>query len=363
MQKYVDYLIEDIRKAAKNLPSQPYLDLPEEMEALRGVIEYETTLEKPMQDWFKLSRESFPVEKLNIKQVQLLVKEILKLWKVFNFDPVLPKNLPAGITYKLLVEYLEKPVIWVSDGMIGIEFCDYDTKNCPFPKEYCMCTELDDNENDTFDNSREINELGWEIEVFLTEKSPKFRPKKKIQKYVDQLINDLNLKAKEARERPIFPDNIDIRSKKNDLELVLKPFVTLEVLSGIKQSVFPEITDMDRIQINQLLIAILQFFDAYKLKIHHPDNIPSEIKYEAIYTEWDNIYVKDLPLSGDDIELCTGEMQTCPYFLYCDCNEDIDDEFLDEDEPNKKLLDQLPFDDLPFDDDLKDDDNDEELPV
>jgi hypothetical protein len=190
-----------------------------------------------MQDWFNLSNENFPpVDMLNQKQIKLLVEELLKLWRAFSFDQVLPKGLPADISYKLFVDYLEKPVIWVSDGIIGIEFCDNDTANCPFPNEYCMCKDLDDDEEDkdTSENSREVNFLNWEMEVFFADKKRKFKTNKKIQKYVDQLIGDIEQKAKEGRERPSIPANIDIRGMKNNLDLIEKPFVSLVELLGIK---------------------------------------------------------------------------------------------------------------------------------
>ena len=362
MEKYINYLVADIQQAARNLPVRPYLDLDSDAEDLRGIIEYESTPEKPMQEWFKLSKENFPpVNKLSKAQLELLVDQLLKLWKAYRFEPFLPEGLPAEITYNLLVGSLEKPVIWVSQGRINIEFCDNNPENCPFPEEYCMCKEYDSDDLDIepIDNSREIELLREEIDDFLANKTIRFRPAKKIQKYVDQLIADLNQKAKEVRERPVIPDNIDIRSLKDILDLGEKPFVTLEELSGIRQDVFPEITEMDGIQIKSLLIAILEFLDAYKIKIHHPNNIPPEIKYDAITMDWDNIWVKDLPLSGDDIELCSGDIDTCPYACFCDCDEDTGDQFPDEDSQ-----DSLSFDDFPFDENTKANNNpeDEVLP-
>lgn len=41
--------------------------------------------------------------------------------------------------------YFDKTVTWVSEGIIGVEFCEYDTKNCPSSTEYCMCKNFDFN--------------------------------------------------------------------------------------------------------------------------------------------------------------------------------------------------------------------------
>jgi 5-methylcytosine-specific restriction endonuclease McrBC regulatory subunit McrC len=49
MEKYLNQLIENMQQAAKNLPAKPYLELSEDDECLRGVIEYESIEPKPMQ--------------------------------------------------------------------------------------------------------------------------------------------------------------------------------------------------------------------------------------------------------------------------------------------------------------------------
>jgi len=355
MQKYIDYLVQDLKKAAQNLPSPPFLDLDEDNEHMRGVIEYENTQEKPMQEWFNISKESFPPgNKLNKKQIKLLVKEILELWKAFNFDPVLPKNLPPVLTYNILVNSFDQPVIWISHGMVAIEFCNYDTNNCPFPEEYCMCTNLNDEEyeEEPIDNSQEIRLLLDEINEFLEQNGKVFTPNKEIQKYVDQLISDLELKTCETYERPVFSGSINISSVKDHKEMQEKPYVSLEELSGIKKEAFPDITHLDGIQIKKLLIAILEFFDAFRLIIYHPENVPPEIKYDAITSKWNHIWVKDLPLSGDFIDLCTGDQDTCPYSDYCDCDYETDVDSYEE-----EILGKLPFDHND-DDNEKEEDND-----
>lgn len=65
-----------------------------------------------------------------------MVDEILKLWDAYNFCAELPENLPDEIAYKVLVDHFDKPVEWVSEGTLHIEFCDYDPERCPFPKNF-----------------------------------------------------------------------------------------------------------------------------------------------------------------------------------------------------------------------------------
>ena len=145
MDRYIEQLIGDIKESTMRLPPRPEFDLPEEMEVLRGVIEWENAESKPMQEWFGISQDNFPDEsKLNNKQIDLLVKEILDLWKAYNFYPDFPKGLPNRIAYKILVNYLTEPVAWISEGESYIEFCNYEPSDCPFPIEFCRCKVSED---------------------------------------------------------------------------------------------------------------------------------------------------------------------------------------------------------------------------
>jgi len=340
MIKYLTHLIEDMQQAAKNLPAKPYYEVPEEFKCIEYVFEWENAEPKPMQEWFGIDKANFPpAEKLSNDELYLMVKEIIKLWHAYNFDPVLPKNLPACIAYQTLVNYFDKPVTWISEGTIGIEFCEYDTKNCPFPSEYCMCkdfendinTDADDFEpNLSNDNSHEIAILDQELEGIAENKLPGSPIVNKLEKYVNQLIKDLNFAVEKRINQPNIPDNIEIRSTNSLIDLIKSPLKTLEGLTGISQSVFPDHIDMNGIQIREVLKAMLKLLDVYKLKIYYPKELPFEWKYQTLADEWNESYVKDLPDSGYDIDFCTGEPQTCPFGEYCDCGENEYDFIADE---------------------------------
>lgn len=80
----------------------------------------------------------------------------------------------------------------------------------------------------------------------------------KIEKYVNQLIKDLNFVAEKRINQPNIPDNIEIRSANSLIDLIKKPFKTLEDLTGISHETFPEHIDMDGIQIREVLKAMLK---------------------------------------------------------------------------------------------------------
>jgi hypothetical protein len=87
-----------------------------------------------------------PLEKLNANQVEMLVNELLALWKAFNFYPDFPDGLPNAIKYKLLVDYIGHKTSYVTHGDMHIEFCSYMPEECPFPPEFCQCKQfIDDN--------------------------------------------------------------------------------------------------------------------------------------------------------------------------------------------------------------------------
>lgn len=351
MQNYIPQLIEDIKKAAKNLPVKPYYDIPPEAEGIEYVIEWENAEPKPMQEWFGIDKANFPpAGKLTKDELELLVQEIIKLWNAYNFDAVLPENLPADIAYTILVNYFDKPVAWVSEGIINIEFCDYEPENCPFTEEYCMCKDFvndidDDSDNIYFSgtNAVEIAILDKELKEIFKKKTFEYITEHKIEQYVNYLIEDLNSATEKIINKPGIPDNIDIRSAISIKEFVENPFLTIEELTGIPQKAFPDHIKMDGIQTRKVLKAMLELMDAYKLKIYYPKELPFEIKFEALSEGWDTTYVKHLPGSGDDVDFCTGDPMTCPYGEYCDCDDEEEDLELNDDLPPKGDDSELAF--------------------
>ena len=337
MNPYLTHLISDLRQAAQHLPSPPFLDITEEEGFLRGVMEYERAETKPMQEWFGIEKKNFPpADQLNAEEQELMVKEILKLWNAFNFNAVLPDSLPAGIAYKALVDQFDKPATWVSEGTVHIEFCNYDPNECPFPIEFCSClkhqmeNEAEEQDIDSYDNSSEIERLSREISEIEKRGEDEFLPQVDMARYVNQLIGDMKAAAGEAKKGTAKPGSPEVLGAVDTKQLIENPFVTLEELTGITYDMLPEHIQMDGLQNRRLLKAMLELLDAFYLKAHLPPEVPHEIKYEALREEWDVYQVKHLPLSGDDIELCSGDPDTCPFSEFCDC----DDEEFEEDEPD-----------------------------
>ncbi len=350
MDRYFNQLIEDLKNAAKR-KRPPKMELDPELEVVRGAEEYLYGTPYMLGVLLGISKNTFPPpEKLNENQLEQLATEIEYLWAEFNFHPVFPDDLPAIFRYKLLLSKWDEPVQYVSAGNIHVEFCDYDTENCPFPKKYCMCKDFEDeidNDHDSYldtNNKFEISILDKELAEISEKDSSKYIIEEKLEKYVNYLIGDLNKATEKILNKPSFPDNINIRSTIDINELINNEFISIEELTGIPVSSFPEHIDMDGIQTRKVLKAMLELLDAYKLKVYYPKTLPFEFKYETLREGWDITYIKHLSNSGDDIDFCTNDPNTCPYGKYCDCG---DAEFTD---VKNILSEDIDFDDseLPF---------------
>jgi hypothetical protein len=94
-----------------------------------------------MLDHFRLGADQFPPpDRLSDEQTNELVELIRRLWAAFNFGADIPEGVPAKIVYPLLLERMAEPTMLMKYGHCGIEFCDYNTANCPFGEAFCQCS-------------------------------------------------------------------------------------------------------------------------------------------------------------------------------------------------------------------------------
>ncbi|PTN09621.1 UPF0158 family protein [Mangrovibacterium marinum] len=146
-----------------------------------------------------------------------------------------------------------------------------------------------------------------------------------MKRYIEQLIEDLEQVAKNPPNPAYFevPPNLD--DKPEAAELAQVPYKPISEWTGIAQEVFPLITDLEGDQWGRVNDAIFKVFDSLGLTlVDAPEDMPQEWLYEVLTTNWDHP-VQFLPLSGMDLELCTGDPMTCPYGDYCDCGEEFDE--------------------------------------
>ena len=133
MQKYVDQLVEILEEAHHNRPMPRYLELPEDMECLRDVIDLEMSFEedeKTMEAIFGVPKIYFPPEnRLSDEQIRQLIESIIALWRAFHYEADFRKGeFSERERYTKLVACLEKtyPLFRGTNGTWHIEMYDYE---------------------------------------------------------------------------------------------------------------------------------------------------------------------------------------------------------------------------------------------
>jgi hypothetical protein len=117
-------------------------------------------------------------------------------------------------------------------------------------------------------------------------------------------------------------------------------------ITKIDEKVFPAMDLLsagDAVRVNQAILGLLESIGVEIIDI--PENIPPELLYNILISNWDQP-VQYLPSSGYDLELCTGDPQSCPYGGFCDCitREELEDEEGSDDaNPENDEYFRLPF--------------------
>ena len=133
MQKYIEQLAEMLEEAKQNRPSPRYLELPEEMECLRDVIDLEMSLEedeKTMEAIFGVPQIYFPPEnRLSDEQISQLIESITTLWRAFHYEADFRKGeFTEREQYAKLVKCWKEtyPLFRGTNGIWHIEMYDYE---------------------------------------------------------------------------------------------------------------------------------------------------------------------------------------------------------------------------------------------
>ncbi|NOX84788.1 MAG: hypothetical protein GXO86_02305 [Chlorobi bacterium] len=147
-----------------------------------------------------------------------------------------------------------------------------------------------------------------------------------MQRYVEQLIEDLEKAACQPPSMPFIEPPPHIAGDPVVSELALIPYRTIEEWSGIKQNAFPGIFSLSDEQIILINSAIFKLLESLHIElVDKPTDLPPEALYDIVTDNWD-YPVQYLPSSGFDWELCTGTPETCPYGGFCNCGDELPDE-------------------------------------
>ena len=134
MQTYVNQLLETLQEAYNNRPAPRYLELSEEDECLRDIIDFEISMEeeeRTMESIFGVPQIYFPPEdRLSNEQIRQLLQGILELWHVFHYEADFREGeFSEREKYTKLVEQWKEtfPVFRATNGTYHIEMYDHET--------------------------------------------------------------------------------------------------------------------------------------------------------------------------------------------------------------------------------------------
>lgn len=142
-------LIEHIREKAQSPPNPDTIDsfksydLPPELQDFEDVERYMHGDHHTFARITGILPEHLPpLKKLTDAECTVLFDELHRLLTYYGYQFVFPKKLPVEHKYKALKKIWLKSQPYLgpgTNGFIGIEFCSYEPKECPWPAKYCNC--------------------------------------------------------------------------------------------------------------------------------------------------------------------------------------------------------------------------------
>lgn len=166
MQLYISQLLEDFkevkekRNASKGQMKESKPSFESDEPDFSYIDQYLNGPEYPLSQILGIEKIQLPplerLEEVDPQLVEKLYYGIIDMLEAFCFDPYFPDNLPVRIRYEVLRNNWEMELPVMEEGIVGIEYCNYNPENCPFGVDYCACK---DHKNDPPPG---INDMGDE---------------------------------------------------------------------------------------------------------------------------------------------------------------------------------------------------------
>lgn len=143
MEKYVQYLLTDIRAAAAYHPALP-TDPDEDFDFLPPEEEEKYAPRRPLFERLDLRPEWFPPgDRLTDEQMERLLMALEDCLENYGFFAIFPERAPVRRRYELLTQKLTDDVPILQHNVWQIEFCEFDPVSCPFDADHCRCREFE----------------------------------------------------------------------------------------------------------------------------------------------------------------------------------------------------------------------------
>lgn len=139
MQRYVDYLLEDIDQAKENVPIF-YQEEESDMFLISVQEERVTAPVKPLGEWLQLDKIIFPpTKKLNELQLKSIMLALEDLLLVYNYIIYFPLNVTLEKKYEALITHFDEPTPFLTHNFWQLNFCDNDNEkeNYAYDVEDC----------------------------------------------------------------------------------------------------------------------------------------------------------------------------------------------------------------------------------
>lgn len=122
MQKYIDYLLEDLYAAQKSIRDSvnSYNDSYEQSNLSPSFTQVPC---KNMAEWFGIEQYAFPpFYKLTKQQTEELNKAILDLWSVFNIKAIFPEEMSCRDRYTQMVRFWQYKVQYIPNSKWTVDW-------------------------------------------------------------------------------------------------------------------------------------------------------------------------------------------------------------------------------------------------
>lgn len=148
-------------------------------------------------------------------------------------------------------------------------------------------------------------------------------------RYIHQLIEDLEEAIALAPNREIFCDNYEFESEDEEDEASIAFIehylygkqIELGKIVGIEQILLPPIEKLNKLQITKLFPYLENLLSEYGFELDFPMNVPDTLKYELVRQVWTDKFVP-VNIGVQTIEFCDYDCDFCPFGSeLCQCKE------------------------------------------
>lgn len=90
-----------------------------------------------------------PIDQIDKNQTSQLLNAIEDLLLTFNWEFIFPENVNDEIKYEFITDKWDSKHVHCKHGLVQIETCKFNDKNCPFPSQCQVCDNFKDDSDKT----------------------------------------------------------------------------------------------------------------------------------------------------------------------------------------------------------------------